>query len=70
MKSAAVSGAAMNPARSLGPQILEGDLANFWVWIVGPIVGGVVAAVLYNGVLYPGVEGEGSPASEPAANLE
>jgi aquaporin Z len=66
----AVSGAAMNPARSLGPQLLEGDLSDFWVWIVGPIVGGVVAAVLYNEVLYPGVKGEGSPAPEPAANLE
>lgn len=65
----AVSGAAMNPARSLGPQILEGEFADFWVWIVGPIVGGVAAALLYNEVLYPGTAGDNAKAPEPAEQL-
>lgn len=66
----AVSGAAVNPARSLGPQILEGDLSDFWIWIAGPIIGGVAAALLYNDVLFPGIEGDSGPAPEPAENLE
>jgi len=66
----AVSGAAMNPARALGPQLLEGDLANAWVWIVGPIAGGLAGALLYNDVLFPGVAGDSAPAPDPAPHLE
>mgnify|MGYP001404337027 CR=1 FL=1 len=66
----AVSGAAMNPARSLGPQLLERDFSDVWVWVVGPVVGGILAALLYNDVLYPGAEGTGSPAPEPAEQFE
>jgi aquaporin Z len=58
----AVSGAAMNPARWLGPAIVQGDFSDFWIWIVGPIVGAVAAAVLYNDVLLAGTYA-GSPAS-------
>jgi aquaporin TIP len=47
----AVSGAAMNPARWFGPAIVQWDFSDFWIWIVGPVVGAVAAAVLYNDVL-------------------
>ena len=47
----AVSGAAMNPARWFGPAVVQGDFSDFWIWIVGPVVGAVAAAVLYNDVL-------------------
>lgn len=43
-----ISGGAANPARALGPMIVAGKLTSFWVYIVGPLVGGAVAAVLYN----------------------
>ena len=43
----AISGAAMNPARHLGPALLGGGLQNAWIYWVGPIVGGVLAAQLY-----------------------
>jgi MIP family channel proteins len=49
-----VSGAAMNPARWFGPAIVQGDFSDFWIWWVGPIVGGVLAAVLYNDVIMDG----------------
>src|SRR6478609_4381553 len=48
-----VSGAVMNPARYLGPAIVDGNFDNFWIWIVGPIVGAIIAALLYAYVLYP-----------------
>lgn len=46
-----VTGAAMNPARYLGPALLGGGLDNLWLYWVGPIIGSVVAAVLFHVVL-------------------
>jgi aquaporin Z len=42
-----LTGAAMNPARAFGPQLVGGHWANAWVWYVGPLIGAAVAAVLY-----------------------
>jgi MIP family channel proteins len=41
------TGAAMNPARAFGPQLVGDHWANGWVWYAGPLVGGAVAALLY-----------------------
>jgi MIP family channel proteins len=46
-----ISGGSVNPARSLGPMIAAGDLTSFWLYIVGPIVGGVLAAFVYDRVV-------------------
>ena len=42
-----ISGAAMNPARHLGPALVGGDLQNTWIYWVGPIAGGILAAQIY-----------------------
>lgn len=42
--SSPVSGASMNPARSLGPEIVSGDYAHYWVYLAGPAIG-MLAAV-------------------------
>jgi aquaporin TIP len=41
------TGAAMNPARWFGPALATTEWANWYVWIVGPIAGGIIAGVLY-----------------------
>jgi MIP family channel proteins len=43
-----VTGGAVNPARALGPMVVAGDLTSFWLYVLGPIVGGVLAAFLYD----------------------
>jgi aquaporin Z len=40
-----ISGASMNPARSLGPDIVSTDFTGWWVYLVGPLIGAAVAVM-------------------------
>jgi MIP family channel proteins len=42
-----ISGASMNPARSIGPALVSGELHALWLYIVAPIAGASLAALTY-----------------------
>ncbi len=51
MMGGPVTGASLNPARTLGPAVIAGTFTDIWLYFVGPILGGVLAALLYTGFL-------------------
>ena len=42
-----ITGASMNPARSLGPAIVSGDLHAIWIYLLAPLVGAALGALTY-----------------------
>jgi len=76
--AAPISGASMNPVRSLAPDLIRGDFGSTWVYLVGPLAGAMIAvgfewilkgpptttgAIAAQGTLQ---EGESTQDSEPA----
>jgi hypothetical protein len=57
-----LTGAALNPARWFGPALVASEWDDFWVYIIGPVAGGVLAALVY---WYLFVEGPGVRAATP-----
>jgi MIP family channel proteins len=48
-----ITGAAINPARAFGAALISGTWANHWVWWVGPLAGGALAALAYSRLAMP-----------------
>jgi MIP family channel proteins len=42
-----ISGASMNPARSLGPALVSGDLHAVWIYVLAPLIGAAAGALIY-----------------------
>jgi MIP family channel proteins len=45
-----VTGASMNPARSLGPALVAWEWTDYWIYVVGPVLGAALAAFAYQGI--------------------
>ncbi len=50
MLAGPVTGASMNPARSLAPALFEGRLNVVWIYFMGPMIGAVLAALVYQAI--------------------
>lgn len=46
----ALTGAAFNPARALGPMVATGNFNDAWLYVTAPLVGAIVAAVVHTGL--------------------
>lgn len=42
-----LTGASMNPARSLGGSLFSSNMGSYWIYVVGPLIGALVAGLLY-----------------------
>ena len=60
-----LTGAAMNPARWLGPAVVAGDFRDWYVWWIGPLAGAAVAALIYR-FLLPAADLDRAPGSPTA----
>ena len=45
-----ISGASLNPARSLGPALVSGELDSLWIYLTAPLLGGLLGALVYDAV--------------------
>jgi MIP family channel proteins len=59
-----ITGASMNPARSIAPAVVSGNLHALWLYIVAPICGASLGAVAYQFVR--GEQASPAPLAEPA----
>jgi len=65
MVAGPLTGAGLNPARWFGPALVSGEWGGVWPYLVGPIVGSLLAAGVYRFVLEPG----GLPPTEPPEHV-
>ena len=51
-----ITGASMNPARSLGPALASGEWRDFWIYLAGPFAGAALGAFAYQAIRGPSPE--------------
>jgi aquaporin Z len=45
-----ISGASMNPARSLAPAVISGGIADVWIYLVAPVLGAAIGVVTHKAI--------------------
>jgi len=65
-----LSGASMNPVRTLGPGLVSGNLTSYWVYLAGPVLGSILAAGMAMVLRGPGGGRSGSLAAQGSINPE
>src|SRR6266550_2412492 len=60
-----LTGAIINPARALGPQLIGHSWTDAWIWYVGPFAGGAIAALLYDELFLRPLAPPGPPPPPP-----
>ncbi len=48
-----ITGASMNPARSLGPALISGNLSTLWIYIIAPVAGALLAVYVFRYLRMP-----------------
>jgi MIP family channel proteins len=58
-----ITGGSMNPARSLGPALFAGGaaLSHYWIYVLGPVLGAVAAALIYEALRRDPEHAQGAP---------
>lgn len=56
-----ISGASMNPARSFGPALIAGIWSHQWIYWIGPIIGAVIGAFIYESIRLPLLQSDVPP---------
>ena len=51
-----LTGGAVNPARAIGPMLIAGKLTAWWAYLIGPILGAILASLIYQFILAPAEE--------------
>jgi aquaporin Z len=65
-----ISGTSMNPARTFGPDLVGTTFTDYWVYVVGPLLGAVIAVGLAYVLRGPGGGMAGSAAAQGALDTE
>ena len=65
---ATLSGASLNPARSIGSALVGGDLSQLWIYLVGPVIGGIIGWGVWR--VIDGGDVVTAPAQEPSGEIE